>query len=95
VVELAARTWRRAEMNMRSTGLRMPEAVMSRLRTLAHEESLRTGTEITWSDLVRNAVDKFLAGRNGDQSASEPCHTLASPALLGETAEMESISFRG
>jgi hypothetical protein len=78
-------------MSMKATGIRLPDGVKVRLRTLAHQESLRTGSEVSWTDLVREAVDEFLAGRDDGQ----PQPTLDSPAQLGDTAEMECISFGG
>jgi len=66
-------------MSMKATGIRFPDRVMARLRTLAHQESLRSGSEIHWCDLVREAVDKFLQARS-DQPVQDPAPSAdASP----------------
>ena len=39
----------------------MPVELVARLQTFSHTESLRTGTEIRWSSLVRVAVEEYLA----------------------------------
>jgi hypothetical protein len=49
---------------MRVTGIRLPQATLNRLQTLAHLESLRRGTNITWSELVREVIHEHLLGEN-------------------------------
>jgi hypothetical protein len=46
---------------MRAVSIRLPERAVTRLRAMAHRESLRTGVEHTWSGLVRKLVEKLLA----------------------------------
>jgi hypothetical protein len=76
-------------MNMKATGIRMPDEVKARLRILALQESLRRGAEIRWTDLVREAVDKFLLARS-DQPNPDP---VASPAESAGTSSGECFQF--
>jgi predicted DNA-binding protein len=47
-------------MCMKTTAIRLPPDQLAKLRALAHQESLRTGQEVTWSSLVRKAVEAQL-----------------------------------
>lgn len=47
-------------MRMKLTSLRLPEQTVAQLRTLAHVESLKRGCDISWSGLIREAVEQRL-----------------------------------
>jgi hypothetical protein len=59
-------------MNMLPTSLRLPAELLAKLRALAHQESLRTGQEVTWSSLVRNAIEAQLFGGAAEGVATTP-----------------------
>jgi hypothetical protein len=54
-------------MMMTPTAIRLPADLLLKLKQLAHVESLRTGDDVTWSALVRLAIEKLLAeaAKNG------------------------------
>ncbi len=47
-------------MMMTPTAIRLPADLLVKLKQLAHFESLRTGEDVTWSGLVRTAIEKLL-----------------------------------
>ena len=59
---------------MEVTSIRLPADILARLRALAHKESLRTGREVTWAKLVRNAVEKHLLGAAVSCEEGLPAH---------------------
>ena len=91
---------------MSPTCIRMPTDLLARLKTLSHTESLRTGRDMRWSDLVRDACKQYLARIEAanepvDQDAPRHAKTEVSPAQAGapENREFEvdpgadSVSF--
>jgi hypothetical protein len=50
-------------MAMEVTSMRWPAGVKQELMRLAHQESLRTGRQVSWSQLVRQTVEHYLLGR--------------------------------
>ena len=46
------------ERDTEHIGINLPKAWVAKLRELAHVESLRTGKEVEYTDLIRNAIKK-------------------------------------
>lgn len=51
-------------MTTRVTSLRLDPETLKRLKRLAHRESLDRDREVTWSSLVRRAIERLLAGQD-------------------------------
>jgi predicted DNA-binding protein len=47
-------------MQMRAVSVHLPKQMISRLRTLAHLESLHSGRELTGSEIIRRLIEKHL-----------------------------------
>jgi predicted DNA-binding protein len=61
--------------NTEVASFRVPEGTLSRLRMLAHRRSLEQGRDVTWSELVREVVEKNLLDQ--ESGTLEPTPRLA------------------
>ena len=43
--------------------LRLPRGALKRIRHLAHLESVRRNSDLTWSEMVRESVETLLQGQ--------------------------------
>jgi hypothetical protein len=50
--------------------LRFPCGTLARLRRIAHVVSLKTGTETTWAEILRELVDRNLTDHENDATNS-------------------------
>jgi predicted DNA-binding protein len=49
--------------------IRLPREMVERLRVLARQEAVRRNASVTWSGLVREAVEVWLAAESQPQNA--------------------------
>ena len=59
-------------MESEAVAIRLPKGMARRLRVLSHERSLEEGTDLTWGDIVRQALERVLQEHEARKSAGRP-----------------------
>ncbi len=50
------------------TSIRMPQELVTELKTLAEQETARTGERVTWAKLLREAARGLIKAAKGQRS---------------------------
>jgi hypothetical protein len=75
---------------MEVTSMRWPTGTKKKLMRLAHMESLRTSCQVTWSQLVRQTVEKHLLA-----DAPPQCSARAPVAQASRVSPAQGCARRG